>query len=75
MKTRQGKRQPRRSTGMNVLLMGAQTKLKKEECALGMGQCRIDMNALLVGVQTGPSKEECVEDMERRKSYAAVMDA
>ena len=41
-----------RNTDMNALLMGAQIKLRKEECALGMGQRSND--AALKDVQIKP---------------------
>ena len=52
-------RWPKRSTGMNALLLDAQTKFRMEECASGMEQKSTGMNALLLDAQTMFRKEEC----------------
>ena len=55
--------------------MDVQTELRKEECALDMGQRRVKENALLMDAQILSSKEECARDMERRLNDAAELDA
>ena len=50
----------------------AQTMLRKEECASGMGQHAQDAEHR--GVQTKPSVEECALDTEQRSSDATGKD-
>lgn len=57
---------------MNALLVGAQTKESREECALGMEQ---NANVVAVmGAQMMPRKEVYAPDMEEC-SYAGAKDA
>jgi hypothetical protein len=60
-------------TDMHVLLMGAQTKLRKEECVLDMGQRPND--AAAKDAQTESSKVECVSGMGQKSNAAALKDA
>ena len=49
-----------------VAVKDVQTKLRKVECAKGMGQRSNDMNALLTGAQILSSEEECALGMGQR---------
>ena len=60
------RRWPERSIDMNALLMDAQTKSFKEECAFGMGQRSSTNDAATKDVQTFLSKEECASSMVLR---------
>ena len=48
--------------------MDAQTKLRREECALSMGQKLNTNDAILKDVKIKSSKEECALGMEQRQS-------
>jgi len=63
------------STERHALLMGAQIKLEREECVLGMGQRKND--AAVKDAQIKLRREECVLGMEQhgQRSDAAAMDA
>ena len=64
-----------RGTDIHALLMGAQIKLRKEDCALGTGQRSND--AAVKDAQTKLSREEYALSMGHhvRGSDAAVKDA
>ena len=67
------KNQIGRGADMNVLLMDAQTKSSKGECALSMGQ--MSNYAATRDAQTNLSREECAVGMEQGANFAAPMDA
>jgi hypothetical protein len=62
-----------RSTKSHVLLMGAQIKLKMEECASNMEHRSID--AAVTDAQVLLKREECALGMGQRRSNAAAKDA
>jgi hypothetical protein len=64
---------PESSTERYALLMDAQIKLSKEECAGGMVQRSNDVTSKDAQIQL--SREECVRGMEQMSDDAAVMNA
>ena len=56
-------------------LKDVRTLLRKEECALGMGQREQRRNANMMDAQTKPSKEECARGTGQKEIDAAAKDA
>jgi hypothetical protein len=61
--------------GRDVQLMGAQTKLSREDCALGMVQKLNTNGAALKDAQIKFKREDCALGMEQRSKRLNTNDA
>ena len=58
-----------------ALLMGARTKLSKEECVGGMGQRKKSNVVAVMDAQNKPRTVECASNMEQKGQNANTRDA